>query len=435
MRDLLILAIVIPGCLLALRKPWVGVMVWTWLSIMNPHAYAFGVVSSLPLAGAVAGCTVLGLFFDSEKESPFKGKPVAFLILFMIWMTLSWILGLDVEGDYPQWKKVMKIDFMILITLMCLRNKAHIYALAWVATGSLAILGAKGGLFTLLHGGNYLVWGPPGSFIEDNNEFALALVMTIPLLRFLQLQLKNNIGRHLITAAMILCAVSVLGTHSRGGLLAIASMTLFLWWRGKNKLGIGIAIIFVGVALLAFMPESWFARMGTISNYEEDRSAMGRISAWWAAWNLACHFPLGVGFNPATPDLFAIYSPYPEFVHAAHSIYFQILGNHGFIGLGLFLLIWWTTWNSANWLREKTPKKPETQWCIQLASMVQVSLIGYFVGGMFLSLGYFDLPYNLMVLVVLTRAWIAKQSWESEYLDDSLFRFVPGLAKKSSVQQ
>ena len=67
--------------------------------------------------------------------------------------------------------------------------------------------------------------------------------------------------------------------------------------------------------------------------------------------------------------------------------------------------------------------------------MVQVSLIGYFVGGMFLSLSYFDLPYNLMVLVVLARVWIAKRSWESEDLDDSLFRFVPGLAKKSSVQQ
>jgi hypothetical protein len=46
--------------------------------------------------------------------------------------------------------------------------------------------------------------------------------------------------------------------------------------------------------------------------------------------------------------------------------------------------------------------------------MVQVSLVGYAVGGAFLSLAYFDLPYNMMVMVVLARKWVENRSWETE---------------------
>ena len=89
---------------------------------------------------------------------------------------------------------------------------------------------------------------------------ALALVMTIPLLRFLQMQLTSRLGRHLMTLWMMLCAASALGSHSRGGLLAIVAMTLVLWWRGRNKFFSAVLIGAVGVALLLFMPAEWTER-------------------------------------------------------------------------------------------------------------------------------------------------------------------------------
>jgi putative inorganic carbon (HCO3(-)) transporter len=162
------------------------------------------------------------------------------------------------------------------------------------------------------------------------------------------------------------------------------------------------------------MPAEWTQRMSTIDNYQEDRSAMGRISAWWTAWNLAWHYPAGVGFNVARADLFALYSPYPDYVHAAHSIYFQILGNHGFVGLFLFLAIWISTWKNAAWILKEAPKNPESIWCVNLANMMQVSLVAYAVGGAFLSLAYFDLPYNIMAIVVITRLWIQRKAWLQE---------------------
>ena len=427
MRDILLIAIVMAGSLAALRRPWIGIVLWTWLSIMNPHRYTWGMAYDAPLAALVVVCVLLGLLMTKERESPFKASPVTWLALFMFWMTVSWLVGLDVAGDYEQWKKVMKIDVMILVALALLHSKKHIMALMWACV-SLGLLGVKGGLFTLNGGGSERVWGPPGSFIEDNNEFALALIITIPLLRFLQLQFGNAWARRGMTGVMIICAVAALGSQSRGALLAIFAMALYFWWNSKNKLGVGLALLIVAIPLIAFMPDSWSNRMSTIGAYEEDSSAMGRINAWWNAWNIAWHYPAGVGFDAATPALFARFAPNPSDIHAAHSIYFQVLGNHGFVGLFLFLGLFVATWRSAGWLRSQRFLPPEALWCNQLGAMCQVALAGYAVGGAFLSLAYFDLPYNVMVLVVLTRIWVEKQGWKTEPEYGPGWKTIPGLA-------
>ena len=384
-----------------------------------------------PLAAAAAGGTLIGLMMTRDRDSPFKGGAAIALGIFMFWMTLSWLFGLAPESDYEQWKKVMKIDVMILVALALLHSKQHIFALMWVVTGSLALLAIKGGIFTISTGGNHRVWGPAGSFIEDNNEFATALIVTIPLLRFLQLQLDNKWGHRAMSGVMFLCAAAALGSQSRGALLAVSAMALYLWWNGKNKLGVGLLMVLVAVPLVAFMPESWTLRMSTIGEYEEDRSAQGRISAWWTAWRIGLNYPLGVGFNPARADLFAMYSPYPDYVHAAHSIYFQVLGNHGFVGLAIFLAMWIATWRSAGWLKSQKFSSPEAKWCNDMGAMCQVALVGYAVGGAFLSLAYFDLPYNIMAMVILTRVWATKKGWETEPAYAPGWKTIPGLARKA----
>lgn len=434
MRDILIFSLVVWGCLAALKRPWIGVMVWTWLSIMNPHRYAYGFAYSAPLAAMAAGATLLGLLMTKERASPNKGAPMVWLLAFMAWITLSWLMGLGPEGDYPQWSKVMKIQFMVVVGMALLHSKQHILALAWVSAGSLALLGAKGGIFTVLTGGGYRVWGPPGSFIQDNNEFALSLVMTIPLLRFLQMQLQAAWQRHLLTVAMVLCAAAALGTHSRGALLAITAMTLLLWWRGKSRLLGGVLIALVATSLLAFMPDNWVDRMNSIGDYQEDRSALGRISAWWNAFGVAKSYIFGVGFNAARPELFARFSPYPDFVHAAHSIYFQIMGNHGFIGLFLFLGLFVSTYRVAGRLRYEARGVEQARWCGELGAMAQVSLVGYAVGGAFLSLSYFDLPLNIMMMVVLSRVWLTGRVWESEPEVKKVWWTIPGLARRPQVR-
>lgn len=414
MRDLIIILIVIAGSLSALRRPWVGVLLWVWLSLMNPHRYAFGLAYDAPLAAVAAACTLIGLMGTRDRQSPYYSSAAVLLAIFMAWMTLSWLLGMSPSEDYEQWKKVMKVDVMILVALALIRTRVQILGLAWVTALSLGILGVKGGFFTAINGGNYRVWGPPGTFIEDNNEFALALIMVIPLVRFLHMQATHRWLKLTMLVTLLLCAASALGSYSRGALLAITAMGLVLWWRGPNKFFNGLAIGVVAAALLAFMPDQWGDRMSTIESYEEDRSALGRFSAWWTAFNVAKVRPFGIGFELARPELFAQYSPYPDMVHAAHSIYFLVLGNHGFIGLFLFLGLWVVTWRQAQEVRRLVRGKPEWQWCAQLVSMCQVSLAGYAVGGAFLSLSYFDLPYYTLVLVVATNRWVKVQQTQPD---------------------
>jgi len=321
----------------------------------------------------------------------------------------------------------MKIEFMVIMAMVILHTRQHIVALVWVLVGSIGFYGFKGGLFTLITGGNYIVWGPRTTYIEGNNELALALIVIIPLARFLQLNVSSRWAKHGLTMLMILCAVAAIGSQSRGALLAISAMGLVLWWRGKAKLLSAAVFIAFAIALIAFMPESWHDRMGTIQNYEQDASAMGRINAWQMAWNLASRNVFGGGFSIYDIGVFARYAPVPTDVHVAHSIYFSILGEHGFIGLFLFLLVWTLVWRSAGRLRVQGKQQPQTMWLSDLGAMCQVSLVGYAVGGAFLSLAYFDLPYNILIVVVLGCRWLDSKAWVSEPVVNSPLRAALGL--------
>ncbi|MCB1771459.1 MAG: putative O-glycosylation ligase, exosortase A system-associated [Candidatus Competibacteraceae bacterium] len=412
MRDLLIVSIVLIAAVMALRKPWIGVMLWTWISIMNPHRYTWGFAATAPVAAIAAASTLAGLLMTKERQSPFKGAPIWWLTAFVIWMTISWLAGVDPAGDYQLWDRSFKIFIMIFVTLALLNNKYHILAFTAVTVSSLAILGAKGGLFTVITGGSYRVWGPPESFVEGNNEFALALIMTIPLLHFFQLQVQHKWGRHGLSAVMLLCTAAALGSHSRGALLALIAMGAMFWWRSQRKGAMGILIVVAVLSLVPMMPEEWFSRMETIETYQEDASAMGRINAWIVAWEVAKTHFFGGGMSYQHPEFFFAYGTYETKARAAHSIYFEILGNHGFVGLGLFLCLWFSTYYTAEWLRKYTRDIPEAKWAGDLGAMVQVGLVGYATGGAFLSLAYFDLPYNMMVMAVLARQWVETRGWE-----------------------
>ena len=409
MRDLLLAALLLYACARALRAPWIGILAWTVVSVMNPHKLSW-VLDQMPVAAMVGGATLVGIIFSKDRK-PFPwGSETLILLMMMLWFTLTSRLAPIPDDALDLWKKVIKIDFMILVAIWVLYSRQHIMALATALAFSIGFYGFKGGIFTILTGGSFRVWGPAGSYIEGNNEIALALVVTIPLLRFLQLHVANQWVKYLLVATQLLSAVAAIGTQSRGALLALGSMSVMLWWRGNKKIKTGIGILLVGISLIAFMPAEWSDRMNTINSYEEDGSAMGRINAWWMAWNLASDHFFGGGFDVTTEENFLRYAPVAHDLHAAHSIYFQILGEHGFMGLLLFMMLWLFTWISAGRLHRLGTAHPETGWLSHLGGMCQVSLVGYAVGGAFLSLAYFDLPYNIMVLVVLGKAWHAREA-------------------------
>lgn len=429
MRDILIMSIVLTLAVVALRRPWIGVLLWLWVSLMNPHRYAYGFSYDAPVAMIAALATMIGFLMTRERESPFKGAGVTLFTVFTGWVTLTWALGLDPNNQFDQWTKIMKVNFMVMVCLMLFRTKQQIFVLAWVLTLSVGLLSIKGGIFTILNGGNYRVWGPSGSWIDGSNEFAVATIMVIPLMRFVQLQVTSKWLGRLLLVGMLLCAASALGSHSRGALLAILAMSTVLWWRGTNRLRNGVLFLVIGFLAIHAMPEHWTQRMDTIETYEEDRSAQGRLSAWWVSWNLALSHPFGVGLSITYPELFLKHSPYGLAIGTpvAHSIWFQIMGHHGFIGFALFVGIWASTWLNAQGLRNYAKAHPEHRWVGDLGAMSQVCIAGYAVGGAFLQLAYYDFPYYVMALVFLTRVWVAKGAGATEPAYSGWWRRLIGL--------
>jgi putative inorganic carbon (hco3(-)) transporter len=409
MRDLLLMMILFGSLPFILARPWIGVLMWTWVSVMSPHRLGWGIAYDMPFAMLIAIATIIGMLFSKQpKRMPITSVTVVLFLLFAH-MHLSLLFALDFDESLIMWDKVFKIFLMLFLTIYLLHSKQHIQLMVAILTVSIAFYGVKGGLFTLRLGGGERVYGPGGSFIEENNALAVAVIMTIPLLRYWQLQLHQKWARFGLLAAMILCGVSALGSQSRGALLAIGSMLVFLWFKSRNKFLTLILVLAVAPIGIGFMPASWHDRMATIGTYEQDASAMGRIDAWVGAFNLANDRPLtGGGFGIYDDSALGKYTPSKQ-ARSAHSIWFQYLGEHGYPGLLLFALLWILVWKDAAWIIRQCRDRPDWSWAADLSRMIQVSLVGYLVGGALLQLAYYDVPYNLLAVVVLTRVLVEKE--------------------------
>lgn len=417
MKEILIFLSIVPGVIYAPFKPWIGVLYWTWVSIMNPHRLlTYGWVLSMPWALALALGTVGGMMFTKQHKHLPMTREVWILIIFVLWMIVTTVFAINVDDSSDQLKKVMKIDFMVLVAIALLNTRKHIILLTGTLVISLGYYGFKGGLFTIQTGGSERVWGPAGTYIEGNNELALALIMIIPFMHFMYSISHSKWVKRGLMVLIFLTAFSALGSQSRGALLAISAMALVMWFRSKQKAKFGVVLVITAVVLVNFMPDSWSSRMNTVKTYDKDASAMGRINAWYLCYNIAKDRVIGGGYEIYDSRTFQKYAPDPLDTHVAHSIYFSVLGEHGFPGLFIFLTMWYFVWNSAAWIRKNARAGPEeeTKWAFDLASACQVSIAGYAVGGAFLSLAYFDLPYNILILVVLTRKWLEDKAWTKE---------------------
>jgi probable O-glycosylation ligase (exosortase A-associated) len=412
-RDIIVFVVVLGGLPFILRNPSIGVMYWVWLGLMNPHRQAWGIAFEFPFAQVVAIATLIGLLFTREPRRFKGGAAAAILVLFMVWTWVTTSTALVPQAATEMLNRVFKIQLFTLVALVVLYKREHVVWLAGTIVGSIGYYGVKGGLFTLVTAGNSRVWGPEGTFVYDNNALAVANLMSIPLWIFFYSIARKPWVKLAILACVLLTAVAVFGSHSRGALLAISAMSVFLWLKSRRKLLVGMLFAAVGAAIIAFMPSKWEERMGTIATYEEDASASERIDAWRMLYNLAVDRPvLGGGFEPYTKEVYERYYPQYSKPQVAHSIYFQVLGEHGFIGLALWALFWFLTWRSCRIVIAKARGSPADTWAYWLAHMVQVSLVCYFVGGAFLNLAYWDMPYYLMVLMAVTRHALAAEKVE-----------------------
>jgi putative inorganic carbon (HCO3(-)) transporter len=433
MRDLVVSLLIFGSFPYIIKKPYVGVLVWSWISYMNPHRLAYGFAYSMPFAAIVAATTLIAIPLSKEPKSIPKSPVIFVLVIFILWMGVTTLFAIFPESALIQYKKILKIQAVTFLTAMLIRTERQIALLVATIAVSIGFFGIKGGVFTILTGGGHRVWGPQGSFIEGNNEIAVALLMVIPLFNYLRYLLKGKWLKLVISVSMMLIGISAIGSQSRGAFLASIAMLSVLWWKSQKKFVTAMIAIVVALSVFAFMPESWHNRMKTINTYEQDHSAMGRINAWWAAFNIARDRITAGGFDHWSLQTFAIYAPDPTFYQDAHSIYFEVLGEHGFIGLALFLAIGGLSFINASWIVRHTKRFPELEWANMLARMIQVSLVSYATGGAFLGMAYFDLFYHLVIILVIVRSHVRQYETSTNNGEASEGGISPGRSVKSFV--
>ena len=404
MRDIALFAFVFGMLPFILKHSYIGVLAWSWVSYMNPHRLTWGAAYGFPFAQVVGLALLISLMFNKDpKKLPFNSM-MGLWIAFMLWTLLTSATAIFPNDALTYEVQVFKIQLVIFISLWIMGTEQRIKLMIWVMFFSVGFFGIKGGVFTIMTGGAGRVWGPGGSFIKDNNHLATALLMVIPLGLYLRKhEVKKKLHKNLMLLCVLLITASVLGSFSRGAFLAIGVVSLYLWWKSSSKLITGVFGALALILLIFSMPASWMDRMASIQNYEEDASAAGRLNSWVYAINLANDRVTGGGYLSWSDETFARWAPNPDRVLVAHSIYFSVLADHGWIGLIMFVSLFYMGWYKAGKVAKavRVRGSPEDEWIADLMNMIKVSLLAYGSGGAFLSLAYFDLPWHLLAVIIL----------------------------------
>mgnify|MGYP006422247241 CR=1 FL=1 len=403
LRDIAFVLVLGGGVLATFVRAYIGLCLWIVLTYAAPQQALWGFAGNLSPVMMVAVATLAAMVLQNAGRLPPLRAPGVLLLLLLLWTGLTTLFAVDRSLAISEYIEFLKIVTLAVVTAMLVRDHRTFLIVVSCFAASIVFFGVKGGLFVLATGGASRVWGPPETFMGANNALGVALTMMIPFAWFLAKEAPSKWLARGWLASIPLCAMSVLATYSRGAALALGCMVVFWLVISGRKL---IAMLIVGLALIAVavvMPEKFFERMETITNYEADGSAMSRLEMWGFGWNVALSKPFGGGFGIFLQE--HLYDDYGvdltviDKETSAHSIYFEVLGQHGFIGFALFLSIGIALFVLC-W-RAKRQQAGTT--LSRFAHATQISLVGYALGGAFVNKA-FEWPMTFQILALMLAA-------------------------------
>ena len=244
------------------------------------------------------------------------------------------------------------------------------------------------------------MYGPPNSQYYDNNLFAIAVIMNIPLLVLWLRETRNNTLRYALMAAIGLSAAAALSSWSRGALITLVVTVLVLLWHSKHKPLMIPLLIACAALVLVGLPDAWIERMQGTVYYAQDASAQSRLDVWRVGIKHALVFPItGVGLDGWH---------YAVVTMDWHNSYIEMMAEHGFIAFGLWCLLLFGTIISLMRLARVAKMAPDLAWVTNYSQMLGASLIAYATGSMFLGLSYWDILYQILVIAVLLTEIVRK---------------------------
>jgi probable O-glycosylation ligase (exosortase A-associated) len=415
MRDIVFL-LIIPFILYAsLQRPFIGAAMWLWVAMHFPNGWVYGFAGSFRYNLIIVVCAFLS-YLRWKDKSKMDGDQLTFLIvLFLIWTFITSVFTISIpEIVWAEWIEFLKITLLYIFATLVLRTKLHINVYIWALVLSVGFYGCLEGLKYISSGGGHRIAGLGTHVLSDRNELALAFNMLLPLMVYLIGVSKHKWIKLGLSFAIVLNLVAIIGTYSRGGFVALIIVGGYFWLQSKQKFLYSILIIIAISIGTTYAPSSWTNRMDTLETAQSDSSFLGRALAWKQSILMANDNLLtGGGFKAGqTSYVWWSYDAAGSFndvidtsrmdkvaFKAAHSIYFQVLGDHGYIGLFLFLGIIITAYRKAGRVAKLAKKTHQDESIIKLCSLVKVSLVAYCAGGAGVSLAYFDMFYAILAIV------------------------------------
>ncbi len=416
LRDLLVFALIMSVMPTAFRRPFIGLALFSWLAYMRPQDLCWGFARDMRFSFFAAIVMIAGWFVHESGSRRFwrpdlrTGGMVVLAAIAGLSVTLA---RYSFESQFVTtfYLEFVKIMVIAAFTTGQVDTRQRLKFLAWVIAISFGFYGFKNGLLGVARGGTVILRGP-GGMLEDNNDFALAMVMGIPLLWYLGRAESLRWVRRGTEVAIALTIVTVLLTLSRGAFLALCATLLWLAWRAR-RLVPAIAVLGVlTIAFFLFAPQQVLDRIALIGEGTAEGSAGARIKAWGIAFAMIGDHPLiGVGlknFRFHYPDYNPTHFEGSTEAFVAHNSYLQIWAEGGTISFAIYLVLLGSMFWSAAWVRRVARGRPHLEWADTYSRMLEAVTVAFMVGATFLNRGHFDLIYHVFALMSCL-VWITRK--------------------------
>jgi probable O-glycosylation ligase (exosortase A-associated) len=411
-RDVFLIGFASALLLLAIRKPYLFVLSYTWAEILTPQNIAIGPAKDIPFSLIYAvGAAIFAPIAISKRTTKIP-LSVLLLLCYGGYMTgsLSWSIYPDVSIDI--WNPAVKVVIFCIITLLYIDTKRDLeaYILTIVIAGFAHTLTIA--LKTLLGGVGYgrdvgLVTGNSG--FGEGSTMGMFAIYLIPLSIFLYKQqsfissanLNSLLFRYLIPAS---CLLAAFGTHSRTGFLCVIVLAALWIFSLKTTSGrLFLPGIFAISILFFYSDSSWLDRMLSTTDSTES-SAMGRIAVWKWTIDFVSSNPFGGGFGAYLASEFELPLINGEILKiqgkAFHSIYFEILGTLGYIGIGFFMIFVLQIYLSLKGRPLARMRSEDSIWFQDLRQATAFSLIVYLFGGLFIGIAFKAIFFYLFAISI-----------------------------------
>lgn len=424
MRDMMVacfLVILIP---LAIARPFLAYLLWGWTALLTPTNYLYGFLAGGRFNLLFAVLT-LALLLLGQVRSPYKlTRATTLMLLLLIHVSLSVLLAYPNNPHNTYYYDIfLKVMVFCLLAPFFVTSRLRLHAMVLMVALGLGFHGVVTGLKLISSGGGHIVEGPAGSMLHDRNHYSTALALALPILYYLYMHSARKWVKLGFLAAFALTALTIMGGGSRGGFVALAVTGLWLIMASRRKfLTLGL-VAALAVSLYAFAPDSWLERLETIEHADEDASFMGRVIAWKISSAIALVNPVfGGGLHAVQVqyvwDMFLtsqgllgfVDTPIPTFrAKAAHSIYFETMGDLGLVGFLLFMtLLLNGLYTRVEIKRLLADTGKRHLWAKDLSDMLMLSVIAYMVGGLTVSLAYLEAIYVVLVTMEMLKQQVLK---------------------------